>query len=521
MSEREHAWSVAALFAFALVIGAYFSFRYAGRWAEQDTSSLAISIRALLSEQTLASPTGRSYSSGYAFPAVSVFIIAFTGLDTTTLLQALYPLVSASLVLIAWPLYREMTGSGRGATMATLLLAIQPEFLFVVLRGSHERVLRALLFLSLLLLLRSFRHAEQTRRYGLYVFLFYLSVYGVVATNSFFGSSYVAALAIALIGSRTVSFLGGGLSEVTRRASRRLLYIPLMCTLLVFTFNTYVYPSAGHGIGQLPDIFDKVTRLLLTTSARSAQDVAGGYDPYAVVAQQWIDTRVYFLISLGTWLLIISSVVIWARTGLRWLARAGEPPTPGQWLMWTLYAAFLLQGVLAIAADRSGSLGGNLQYRSFPSFAMVATPLVASELVRWRPVGFRRLLAVGALGLFALLAVFKSSVEPALSNGWTFYHPAEVAASRFLEARLRDNYYWADFDERIRTTQQLTMDAVANAVGIASGPPDSRTFLVTDIIRLRAIRQGRPLPTVGGELRIYDNGTAQVYRTRTGPVPRS
>ena len=35
--------------------------------------------------------------NGYAFSAISTFIVTFTGLDPTTLLQTLYPLVSATL----------------------------------------------------------------------------------------------------------------------------------------------------------------------------------------------------------------------------------------------------------------------------------------------------------------------------------------------------------------------------------------------------------------------------------------
>ena len=92
----ESAWAVVALFAFALVVGAYFTFRFGGRWAEWDTASQAEAIRNMLRLRTILPYEGALYPNGYMFGAVSTFILALTGLDPATLLQALYPLVSAT-----------------------------------------------------------------------------------------------------------------------------------------------------------------------------------------------------------------------------------------------------------------------------------------------------------------------------------------------------------------------------------------------------------------------------------------
>lgn len=512
----DQGWLAGAVFAFALVVGAYYSFRFAGRWSEQDTGQIAVSIRAMVQDRTLYSP-GFSYGNGYEFSALSTFLVALTGLDPSTLLQTLFPLISASLALIAWPLYRELLGSGRAATLATLLLFIQPEFLFVILRGSHERALRALLLVTLFLLVRSFKYADQTREYAVYVSLFYLTVAAIIATNTLFGSSFIMALTVALAGSWLGSYFGGGLAAASLVARRRLLYVPLVCAVLAFLFNVYIFPAAGFAIGQVPDVLDRLQRLFLTTGAEPARSLSGeviAYDPYATLFQQWIDVRVYFLVSLGTWVLILGSAILWARNGLRWLAGAGEPPTLGQWLLWLLYGAFAIQGGMGVLTDRAGVFGGNLQYRSFPSFAMLATPIVAGFLVNWRPKRVQRTIAAGALGVFALLALVKATNEPAVSNVWTFYMPAETSAMDFVDKHLRENLYWSDFDERMRAVAQLNVRATANMIYPASDPSGARTFLVTDVVRLRAARFGRTLPPVSGELRIYDNGSAQVYRAR-------
>lgn len=508
------AWAVATLFAFALIVGAYFTFRFGGRWAEVDSALQADSIRAMVRDATLLSPSGSYYPNGYTFSAVSSFIIAFIDVDVATLVQAIYPLISATLVIIAWPVFRELTGSERAATLGTLLLFVQPEFLFVILRGSHERMLRALLLISVWLLIRSCRNIQNPKTYSVYVFLFYLSVYGVIATNSLFGSSYVWALGMALIGSWIGYYFGPSLASVSTVIRRRMLYIPIFCMLLAFLFNAYIYPPAGHGTSQIPDIFDRLSRLFLTTSPDPAQQTIQEYDPYATVLNQWIDPKVYFVLSAGTYLLMVSSAVIWVRMGLRWLAGSDQAPTLGQWLLWLLYAGFALQGALSIVADRAGALGGNLQYRSFPSFVMVAAPLVAYAIEKWRPTRIQRSVGAIFLGLLALAAIIKSTNEPVFSNKWTFYLPQELAAFHFANETAGRQVYWSDFDERLRAAYTLNEAWPENEM-IGRFRPPARTVIVSDVTRLRAARLGQPIPPVGGEQRLYDNGSVQIYRLRS------
>ena len=54
-------------------------------------------------------------------------------------------------------------------------------------------------------------------------------------------------------------------------------------------------------------------------------------------------------------------------------------------------------------------------------------------------------------------------------------------------------------------------------VGDVVGPvlPTLRTFVITDVVRVRGARLRKPLQPIGGELRVYDNGNAQIYRIRS------
>jgi hypothetical protein len=107
----------------------------------------------------------------------------------------------------------------------------------------------------------------------------------------------------------------------------------------------------------------------------------------------------------------------------------------------------------------------------------------------------------------------KATNEPAISNKWTFYLPAEASAIEFTTNHTRDPAYWSDLDERLIAVQSLLTSSAVQPLAFAIRP-ETRLFLITDITRLRAERLNKPLPPVTGENRVYDDGGAQLYRRR-------
>ena len=102
------------------------------------------------------------------------------------------------VVLPAWLAYREFTRSEAAATLATLILLAQPEFLFPLLRGTHEKFTRGFMFLLLFLLLRSLRARSERLVVGL-VAAFYLCAYAMIAFNSLMASSFLVAVGLSLL----------------------------------------------------------------------------------------------------------------------------------------------------------------------------------------------------------------------------------------------------------------------------------------------------------------------------------
>lgn len=506
--------SLLALLVFGTLLGTYFVARSGGLWAESDTALITRWIRAVVATGTLSPSTGDLYPQGYGYAAVSAFVLALTGLDLTALQQVVYPLVSALLVLPAWALYRELTGSRRAATLATLLLFVQPEFLFVVMRGSHERMLRALMLITLWLLARSFRFREHPANFAAHVGLFYLAAYALVATNVLFGISFFAAIATAMLVAWALGRARPSLQSYAGPMAARLASVTLVAAGLGFIVVFYAYPLSRTSVRAFGTLVQKLGALYLTTQPSTVT----AYNPYLAVANGWVSLPIYFLVSSGDYLLLLASAAVWIRQAGRWTRRARRRRLRplGEWILWLLYGAFALQGMLAILSDRTGFLGGNLEHRSFPSFAMVAAPLLATTVSEWQPRLRTALLSGVVIALFTGLALVKATDEPSLSNNWTFYRRPEILALRWASRHSRHASIWTGPTNRLTTATSMdpALSTGDNQWDDYSPEAQTRTFIISRVTRLLSARLDIPLPDTSFEYLIYDSGDVRIFHLR-------
>jgi hypothetical protein len=518
--------------AYALAAAAFFVLRPFGHWSENDTVVLSDAIAWMSRTQQLVPTGGFVYPHGYAFQAVSTFLLAFTGLPISTLQQVLSPFVSALFVApIAWVAYRELGPGLRVGTLATVLLLLEPEFLFVVLRGSHEKVSRALMLLALWALARTFRFQDRGHLTAL-MLLLYAASYGVIASNNLFATSFIVAIGTAFVLSWVFSRFWSGAARQSADVLTRRLIITTVCLIgLLVVFDVYIYPPASYEVNVYTEIWDKLTNLFHTTT--NQQQPAG--DPYAIVQTSWISSRAYFLVSIGNWLLLAGSFLFWFRDGFYWIVRRRGPPSQTAWFVWVLFGAFALQCAQAIVVDFAGALATNLQYRAFESFTLIAVVVFARGLtgvlsVPGRVRRFGPPVAAVVIGCLGIIGILKAANEPLLSNKWLFHTPAELQALRWFDANARNAGIWTEFDERLKSAYELsvTMDIApterelnGNHLDDYSVRPEDRDFLISDVTRARARRyEASPLPP-GAQIRTYDNGSTQIYHLlRLSPYER-
>ena len=495
---------------FVFLLAAYALLRYGGQWGETDAATFSHHIRVLFETGDLISDN-KVYPNGYAFQALVVFLMHTTGLSIVQLQLVGGTLLATWVAFPAWLLYRELTGSSRGATLASIILFVQPEFLFPLMRGTHEKFTRGLMLLALYLLIKGFRSRSNMSRFGGTVLAFYLTIFALITFNNLLATSFMVGVGLALL-------LSWGVTRPFRQqngiTSRRLAYALLGSVLLAFLFTFHVYRPAEHDLLILQSVWEQLAALLLDVERTSS-------NPYAVVNSGWISLGVYFWVSLANWLLLVTSAAAWLWQSWGLVRDRERPFTERELLLWAFYGAFGFIGFLSILIDVSGAIAGNLQHRLFPSFTMLAAPVVAHWFMT-RPQTNMRLNRVIQFGLTILLAglavtsIFKATNEPLLSNKWLFYVPGEMQAIEWANEGLAERTLWTSYDERLETAVRIQTELDEFDVALDKYTPeiDTRDFLISDVIRGRSERLAEPLPVSADDLITYDNGQAQIMHTR-------
>jgi hypothetical protein len=506
---------LALLVGMLALVAIYTMLRYGGLWGETDTYTRTGDILTVLHAGHLVPADGESvYPNGYGFQAIAVFLANIAGVSVAQLQIYGSALLAIWIVVPAWLAYRELTGSARGGTLATIFLFIQPEFLFVVMRGTHEKFTRGLMLLCLYLLARSLRGHVRPVPAGGVVVSFYLAAFAIASLNNLLANSFILALGLGLLLCWLALLRLPSDITIVRPTVRRLGLATVVALIFVFLITFYIYPPAQHDLTVLQTIGQRAQALALDVEQEST-------NPYEMINTGWISLPVYLAVSLANWLLLGFSALVWAIQSISWLRGRWRPQHPRELLLWALYGAFGIQGALSIVSDLSGAIDGTLQHRLFPSIVMLAAPVAAGWLADWRPRSARRGslvyggLAAG-LGLLAMLSIFKATNEPLVSNKWLFYLPAERRAIDWADAPLADRYLWTEFDERLATGVGTVSEGAPRQAVLDQFEPTegTRDYMISDVTRVRSVRLGVPLPLESDSLLTYDNGQAQIYHLR-------
>jgi hypothetical protein len=424
-------WALLPVTIAAILVAAIWS-RYPGPWAESDTVTMTRTIRGILSEETI-SPGSLGYSNGFNYPTFAAIIVDVTGLSAREAQTVLLPWLLPVTALMAFVAFRAITGSERAGAVCALLLLIQPDFLFVTQRGSHEKVTWTLVLMVLFTLVRSIaqRHAGQVAPY---IGIMYLGGFAIVCTNVFFASSFVTIFLASFVASVVASFRLFRESE-NRRIVSRLGYICLTLGILVYLFISTIYPTAASNFESLRSAAERIAVLYLpvettpvdvavepaATSGASGSEqlsadatetstpAATAINPYGEIGSTWVSRNVYILLTGFTWIMLLYAGIGWMVVAIRFLRQGVTRSDLPLFLAWAFAGVAAAQIVASVAADFAGVFGGNLQLRLFPVFTLFAIPLIVTTMrLPTRPPARSRLRRLAPA--FGLVAIATSAV---------------------------------------------------------------------------------------------------------------
>ncbi|MSQ15902.1 MAG: hypothetical protein EXR50_08575, partial [Dehalococcoidia bacterium] len=490
---------------YAITVSLFLMTRYGGRLAENDTSIFNRFISNVTSSGALVSATD-AYTQGMGFQAVASFVISVTGVSVDAFLSFVYLLLSPSLAVMAYTLFRAFTGSARLASLSAFFLFIQPEFLFILFRGNHEKVTFSLVLTALLLLVIAPLIGNRLHIYATFMGLFYLMSFALVTVNVGFAMSWVFAVAASCALGYLISIVFRQFSMGAEMA--RLFYISTSSMIFIFLFIFYMYTPSIHFIQALTNAVERGAVLLLAAEPAGPADLEGpAMNPYEYVNSAWTSPATYVLLTSFNWMVAVLSFVMWLYMGYKEIiGRTGTWDRP-RFTLWLFYAAFGAQVVAGVITDRSGQLGANLQLRVFPLFMLFALPLAAMALERGliNTIEIRALrlpvtgLALALVVWFSVAGLLKATNDPYFSNRWTFYLPQEREGITWASSYLQYSKMWVDFDERTRTSggQYSSRFQATNQFDPGVMDPDTRYVMISDIVMERSKRvKGITIPNV-------------------------
>lgn len=515
----------------ALAYGGYFVFRYGGLWAENDTAAFSeVTTQMLAAKSVLFSG---QYPHGFGYPAWLGSLSLLTGLNVPLLNTVVMPYFGALLLAVpAFLAFRVLLRSDKVAVLAVFLLMAVPELMFSALRGNHEKLNIAFMMGAVYLLFKGVEAGRQAHvgKIAAFVVLFYVMIFFNDTANDFFGSTFSVASTLTLL--VCVMFLRrrDGASPQIRSAVLRMTLTVAISWLMVWWVMLFVFPVAGHDFHLLTTVVEKLVGLFLSVRA--------AHNPFSTTRQAWAGGAIYTVMASFRWVLFLGSLGFWLSKMYAGLVRRVPLELPPMFLL-AMYGAMGFLVFVSIPVDFLGlNAGTNLEVRNFTYFALFAAPLFAWGIAeklgthamepmdqtgeRRRRRSFRlnrRMVKTGlgvGLALLMALGALKTTLDPIVSNQWIFYTRPELEAIRAFWHLSRHQAMWTGPDNRLAnvTANWLPFDPHGNAVVGFQVPIMARDFLQSPVVQANAIAQKTPLPPVGGQDRIYDNGGAQIYRLK-------
>ncbi len=339
---------------------------------------------------------------------------------------------------------------------------------------------------------------------------------------------FFAVLAASLL---TTFVLQGWHDRTTATSNARwLLYVSIVSMIFIFLVIFVWYAPARSVVNITGSITERI-RLFMV----SPVSAPGGL--LEIVSNAWIFPQAWLWLRMYDILLVLGAAIGWVVL-VRNLPRsashpqAAAPINKGTFWLLVLLPAFVLQNVLFVLADLTGSVRdiNNLQIRLIPFTALVAVPTATHALaqflawLRTRKTADRlaKIGLVAAAVLALILGLIKGTSEPLLANSWFFYTPAERAGVGWLNQSMpkfnfdtgrRAPLVWAGPDTRLgRVWQEQFWGSSRNALPLAYTLDAPYTYIfLSPGVRMLTERYSDPVPDLRDASLIYDNGGTQVY----------
>lgn len=485
----------------------YFLIRYSGHWDELDSATMTNFAQLVQLEATII-PTKGAYANGPGYSTILYILSDLSGVSVANLQTHILPVVGVISIALAFIAFKELTNSKKIALLATFLLALQPDFLFTTSRGTHEKFTFMMVLMSMFFLSRSFSRRKNIREFMYYVLLYYLSILGMMSYNFFFTSTYIFAILVALI----IGYLISEVPQITT-SFKRMAYTSATSIAFFFSYIFYLYAPSRQLFYMFDTLADKVGSIALATEQHVTPQ-------YSYIFTTWVSFKVWLILTLFNWVIAPLSFIAWILLIYRFFWKK-QQLSSSILLLTMFYTAFSIQLLITIFADRFG-IFNNIELRIFPVLMFFAIPMASItvmkiaefERLNERTRKTLKITFIFLIMIFMVSSLLKATNDPIVSNKWFFYSNQEKEGIIWIESSLHGQEIWAGLDERLQNVHKSYSDVETFDSSKLTRLENANYWLISDIIKKRAERIGRPLPPTDNLPIIYDSGNVQIYDSR-------
>lgn len=498
---------------FGMLLVGYFVFRYDGNWIDNDTVIISRQIEIVDKENTPI-PSTHAYKLGYGYQVFVYYLSEFIDMSIIDTQTYIMPFIGVFLLIPSIIVfYFTITKDWIVSLIGTLMVLIQPTFIYTIMRGSHAKLDWPLLMIAIVLLVES---AKMKNNKGWYVVFFYFVIFAKVAINVFFTSSFIIALAIGLTFGFVLVIISRAEEKFNQNIERQM-YVSLTSFVLILVFVLFIYEPARFAIRLLSSLVETMSLFFLNFEFQT--------NPYSYIGLAWTSQEVYFLMSSYLWLIILFSIIEWLVRG-KSILKAGNKLNVWENFDWFLYTGFAFQIGITIIMDLTKAMGyTNMQVRAIPGFVVFAIILLARRVVHIvskiqnTSKSLRNILFVVfslVFLVFTVFSLFSVTFEPTFSNRFTLYEHMEIKAVDWMVEKYEDTHIWTGISQRLWSVymNRNQSDAFSEFKYLHFGTDDSGDFdyaIVSFYDLLMLNRLNLSAEFLQGQ-QIYDNGLVKILK---------
>ena len=274
----------------------------------------------------------RAYDHGYGYQSFLIFLKEMTGLELHTLQLLVVPLATSLTSLVAFMSIKMITGSAYSAFFATILLYLQPDFIFVTWRGSHESIDWILVLCMIFVLARTVKGDLRIRAAWRYVLLFYILFFGLVSSSTFITTSLVGVILLAFLFGVFIRMARSIIRNVQIRpinSGQRFFYIGVLSIIIIYVHMFFIYTVTQSSLDAVGSVIGAFLYIIF--------GVEQSANAYGYVDRTWLNPQGYLLINSITWFILLGGFSSWLVMVWRYFRRSMDvtgssaPRQPTRW----------------------------------------------------------------------------------------------------------------------------------------------------------------------------------------------